>query len=174
MATKTAKKITSDELAVLLAESSGATTISLIARTDARLRKKGNPYGTVYKVAQATGLLGADYENRVNNQLARENPKEAKVRPFVAGPRGWGENSGRLIDKDGLKYLNFSPNRVDVLRYETANGVEVPFEDIEQFMPKGRDGSSQPTAKKIKVSNYRLSNIQQISFDGSVYKVSDK
>ena len=172
MATKRTKKITVDELAVLLTEESGATTVSLIARTDARLLKKGNPYGTIYKVAQATGLLGASYENRVNNQIARENPKASKLKPFVAEPRKWGENDGRLIDKDGVKYLNFTVNKSDILRYETANRVEVDAADIEPFMPKKSASSSQPTEKKIKVANYALSNIQQISFNGMVYTIT--
>lgn len=164
---KTMKTVTVDELAVLLAESSGATTISLIAETDARLNKTGNPFGKVYKVAQSTGILGADYENRVNNQLAREGSRKK----FVAAERNWGDTDGRLVEKDGVLYLNFSPNRTDILGYKDAKGNDVSAEDIEPFQPKKSENTRQRTEKEIKVRNYMLSNIKQISFGGNVYKV---
>lgn len=164
------KTITVDELAELLSESSGATLISLIAETDARLRKTGNPHGMVYKVAQATGTLGADYEKKVNRQIERENPGK-DLEKFEAGPRKWGENEGRLVEKDGRFYLNFSPNRVDVLGYKTSTGKPIEAELVEPFLPKKYDSTNQPIEKKVKISNYMLSNIRQISFDGVVYKI---
>lgn len=164
------KTITVDELAELLSESSSATLISFIAETDARLKKTGNPYGTVYKVAQATGTLGADYEKKVNRQIQRENPGK-EVEKFEAGPRKWGSPAGRLVEKDGDFYLNFSPNRVDVLGYKTSTGKPIDAELVEPFLPKKSEPTNQPVEKKTKICNYSLSNIRQISFNGAVYKV---
>lgn len=168
------KTITTDQLAELLSESKGPTFVSFIAETDARLKKTNNPHGLVLKVAQATGTLGAKYENMVNNQLKREDAQKEVTEPsekFKAQSRNWGENTGRLVENDGKFYLNFSPSRVYVLGYKTIKGKPVLEESIKEFMPKKHDPKSQPTDKPIRVSNYLLSSIVQITYNERTYRI---
>ena len=112
-----------------------------------------NPYGKIFKHSRVKIQTGFDWENAVNNALA----KQGEARDFVAGERQWGETEEKrmfsfLRDK---VYLRARKLHVYHDRY-FVNGKEVNYDVIAPYLRVRND--PQPAEFR----NYSLENIKAV------------
>lgn len=153
----------------MLASIKGASFATITTRTDARLRKTGNPFGHVIKVSRVNVTLGFQYAGSVNRQRVRED----STPDFVAMPRQWGERSEAsplLIQHKGKLYLETKVERSISHVYMTEMGEILSDEQVEPFLP-ARSASRQEVEKEILVRDYAIESITGISFQGEDYIV---
>lgn len=162
------KLIQQDELRHLLAGIRGATFATLVTKTNARLRKTGNPFGDVSKISRVNVTLGFQYEAAVNRQRVREGAEA----DFEAMPRQWGERipGTVLVTHKGKCYLETKVERTFDTKYFTAEGKELSADDVRPFLPpKGE--SRQECEKEIIVRDYALDSIWSLVMKGETYMV---
>lgn len=162
--------VTSSELTQILLKRKGATIVSLKACTDARLRKKNNPVGPCWKLANIVGMIGWSYANSVNNQRAREGHDEH----FEALPRPWGERikGTPLVEHKGKYYLEVKIEQIlDVTYARNSDWELVTYDAISMFLPDKRVNERAETEKNIYPTDYAIENIREIKIDGVVYEV---
>ena len=162
------KAITQENLQSMLADIRGATFATLVTKTDARLKKTGNPFGNVEKVSRVNVCLGFQYEKAVNRQRAREGTEA----DFEAVPRQWGEKiSPMFIAHKGKIYLETKVERSLSTTYLDSKGQEIPSEAVKPFLPARAESSRQETEKEILVRDYAMDSILSLSFRGEDYVV---
>ena len=160
----------------------GAFFATIVAETDPRLLKTGNPYVGTTKISRVNGLLNWIYENAVNNQRVRENQpldNAGEVEHFTALPRKWGVRVKRtdgtvtpLVEYNGKHYLEVKVQKS--LGYEYRhNGATIDPAKVEPFLPKRQEGARQEVDSPVILRDYALENIQQITIDGIVYELTD-
>lgn len=156
------------EFARLLNERGGACPVTILTHTEPKLLKTGNPFSTVVRVTRRNGFIGGSYENIVNN--AQE--KQGGERDFEAESLPWGQHAGRffITHKDNL-YLKFFHQHggVEGVDKWIADGVEVPVEQVQKFLPKHKDGEAGVAWRAIK-----LSNILEVVIDGKTIDLTDE
>lgn len=148
----------------------GASFATVTTRTDARLKKTGNPFGHVEKVSRVNVTIGFQYAGSVNRQRVREN----ETPDFVAMPRQWGERSKHtplLIEHKGKLYLEIKVERSLSHAYFAADGRMLTDAEVEPFLPV-RGQSRQEVAKEILVRDYAIDSIIGIAFQGQEYVVA--
>lgn len=164
------KIITRERLLLMLTEIRGASFATITTRTDARLKKTGNPFGHVEKVSRVNVTLGFQYAGSVNRQRIRED----ETPDFVAMPRQWGERSPHtpiLIQHKGNLYLETKVERSLSHEYRAEDGTILTDEQVRPFLPS-RGQSRQEVEKEILVRDYALDSIIGISFKGEEFMVA--
>jgi hypothetical protein len=155
------KAITQSALIGLLNGIKGATFATLNTRTDAKLKKTGNPFAMpVTKESRVNVTLGFQYEAAVNRQRTREGTEA----DFEARPRQWGERvpGTFLVTHKGRTYLETKVERsVETPVYRDANGVELDPEAVKPFLPS-RGGNRQGVEREIVVRDFALDSILAI------------
>lgn len=166
--------ISKAELVEKLAAIRGATFATIVAETDARLRKTGNPFTGVVKVSRVSVTLNSIYENSVNRQREREGNTEV----FEAEPRAWGVRMVRddgtvapIVEHKGKYYVEAKVEKS--LGYEYIHNGEILDEDkIVQFLPKKSSGGErQEVEKPVILRDYSVDSIREIRFGGELYIV---
>lgn len=171
-----ATAITTEELRSLLLNSRGCSPVTIIAETVPAMRKTGNPLvGRVTKVSRVNGMIGFAYANSVNNQRLRESDDAAL---FEALPRKWGERIAgtpvvRHVGKTGVPefYLELKVERSLGHEYR-VDGMPVPDETVECWLPKRVEGARQEVAKPVILRDYALRSIRKITLGGVEYDVA--
>lgn len=162
--------LTRDRLLLMLVGLRGASFATITTRTDARLRKTGNPFGYVEKISRVNVTLGFQYAPAVNRQRVREGTDA----DFESMPRQWGtrsEHSPLLIEHKGKLYLETKVERSISHEYRTADGTVLADEEVEPFLP-ARGTSRQGTEKEILVRDYAIDSIIGITFQGQDYLIA--
>ncbi len=175
-------KITVSELSLILQKIDGSspTAIFMVTRTDAKLKKTGNPYRdeVVLKSSSYIARVNVNYTNAVNNQLEREG----KERDFQA-QENWhakkydSYNGCVAMKAEGDKkqeYLFFVTDRVKRNGF-LLNGKQVKsqveIETIKQFLPTYSAPTNQGTEKAIQVQTIKLENISLLKLKGKIYEI---
>lgn len=162
------KPITQASLLAMLAEIRGATFATLVTATDARLKKTGNPFGSVRKVSRVNVCLGFQYENAVNRQRTREGSEA----DFEAAPRQWGERvSPMIIQHKGKIYLETKVEKSLGTSYLDSTGKELSSEQVQPFLPTRSPSTRQETEKEILVRDYALESILSVAVAGEEYVI---
>lgn len=179
------RTVTLPELQRVLESARGPQFATIVARTDARLKKTGNPFaGTVWKISRVNGVIGFDYEASVRRQQLRESGEA----DFQVQARAWGQKvvptavlpgparlrRGVLVAYNEKLYLELKVERVFETRYETDGGDAVTREQVAPFLPKrarGAAAASQGVIKEIILRDYKLDGIRSITFAGTTYTV---
>lgn len=173
------EKITHSQLVALLAAQSGAIPIGILAETEEKLRKTGNPFGVVTKRIRTAGFVGADYETSVKNQSGNAG--------FRADSLSWGEwlIPGKVITHKGETYLRTQttsgmrrtvPARVLFLRGE--NGQFLSREQVAPFKPAIAESAKQAEAglsgasAQVWVRTYKFSSLLRVRVGGKSYQVA--
>lgn len=152
----------------------GARPITLLMRTDARLRKRNNPFGKVRKVSVINGFLNFDYQASVNRQLEREG-KEADFKT----QGNWFEHiadSTRAIVRRKQNpeqlYLQVKSEHAITSKYVGADGNEIERAALEAagVLPK-RYVPKQGTDKPIYSFIVALESIIAFTCDNETYFV---
>jgi len=154
-----------------LLERKGATFITIVAETDPRLNKRGNPYsGRVIKRSRVNGAINWIYGNGVNRQRIREGLEP----DFTAHPRKWGERikGTPFVEHKGRTYLELKVERVLGTEY-LLDGKPIDRSLIEEWLPKRKSESGrQEVEKAVILRDYELVNIRVVTFDGITIQVA--
>ena len=136
----------------------GHSLIGLTILTDARLLKRGNPYGKVLKKTRMLANIGFHYSNSLDNQAKREG----KEIDFQVQPRRWGVRlpSCPLVEYQGNHYLEAKVEKTFEVNYFLENGAPIEKELIEPFFPKRAESSTQKELdKKVILRDIKLESI---------------
>jgi len=126
------------------------------------------------KYSVVNGLANVNYENCVNNQLAREN----KDNNFEAKPPQWGEaiNDSKVlkqhinVDGEYSQYISFNPrNHIETRYYNDGN--EIQKSEIEEFISDKKPSSRQGTDKEIIWRTYKTTSIIGVTINKTFYEV---
>lgn len=156
------------------------TIVGLLALTDSRARKTGNPYGTIYKQVRAVGFVGADYELAVNREAIRQEQSAT----FQGESLPWGQwlIPHKVIQHNGKLYLrtqttpgNRQRQAAKVICYRDTNGKFLARDDVKPFLPVVRESAKQQNEtgidKTVWVRTYAFDSIQKIRIAGTTYKL---
>ena len=165
--------ITVNALADMLNSLKGSTAISLISVTPPKMKAKC-PRTNILKESYKSGLLGCSYENRVNNQLGREN----KELDFKAKKMSFGQLSENKVvktktNKDGTtkRYIYLHVKDESTIGY-TSEGQEVSEESIALWLPKESKPNTQAkSGEHVKVKQITLENIKSIKMLKEEYNI---
>ena len=162
------KLLTQAALVEMLNGIRGATFATLITDTDPRLKKTGNPLGTVRKVSRVNVTLGFQYAAAVNRQRTREGSEA----DFVAEARQWGTRipGTFLVENKGKLYLETKVERSLGHAYVDSKGRQLTDEEVAPYLP-ARGESRQEVDREIIVRDYSLDSIRSISCKGETYLV---
>ena len=177
------KTISPHEAKEIFSRISGAKPITILAVTDARLKKTNNPMlalGNVYKVARINGMANTSHENAVNRQAERENI----VAHYQSGERSWGLRTGALVEYKGCYYVPIQLNPISrarpiylapKMRGTKVRLIPVAKEELAAFLPADRSDAN--SARQVGVErpverrDFRLDSIVQFSLDGEKYRI---
>ncbi len=166
--------ITIAELKDILADSKGATPITMTTATPVTRIKAKNPWGkNLIKVSRVNGMIGWIYKNSVNNQRAREN----KTEDFHAQPRAWGKRlpGTPLVEHKDSFYLELKVENVhETPRYlHIEDGSRIPSDKVKEYLYSSKSSSRQGLDREVILRDYKLSNILQITIRREKYEISD-
>jgi Tol biopolymer transport system component len=162
------KTITRNQLVEIIEAQKGTEMVSVYIGTDPRMNKTGNPYIGAMKYQTLSGIVGYDYQNSVNAQLAREG-KEAD---FVAEPRQWGVRvSPKWVMHNDARYLTLKVQGSSAPTF-ILDGKEVDAEAIKPYLPKKKSPATQADLeKKVKHTDIKIDNIISINMKGETFMV---
>lgn len=170
--------ITRKELEKKLMAITGATPATIVAETEPKMNKTGNPYfGQVTKLTTANVFINFNYENSVNRARAKEGVEEK----FEAHARKWGERipGTPLIMNKGTFYLEVRFLSEDKTKSAYLhNGEIIEKSLLEQWMPSKNNASIAATQgldedSIIIMRDYKLDTIKEIRFAGEIFIVKD-
>lgn len=181
---------TAAELAAVLFGISGATAVTILARTaPALVGGKSCPLKGLTKLSSVNGIINFSYERSVNRQRERAGaPRDAagNVEQFEAAPRSWGTRlfcqatnrkvplvaknvpSARITSQDLARlpadelYLELKVQRSITRQYE-LNGEVIPEAEV---TPHLRPSSSR---HGVILKDYRLDHLQEVVMNGQVF-----
>ena len=140
-----------------------AKIVSLRTKTQCKLlaaSKTKFPKG-VSKIATRNGIIGASYENSVNNSLRREG----EVPDFKAESlwKGRGRSISKFLVENTethKQYLKFLPrtnpdghNITKSIYVDNATGLEIDYSEIQPFMPSYSANTSGVNWQVIELTN---------------------
>lgn len=162
------KLLTQAAMVEMLSGIRGATFATIITDTDPRLKKTGNPLGTVRKVSRVNVTLGFQYTTAVNRQRVREDSEP----DFEAKPRQWGSRipGTFLIENKGKLYLETKVERSLGHAYIDSTGRQLTDAEVAPYLP-ARGESRQEVEREILVRDYALDSIRSISCKGETYLI---
>ena len=180
-------KLTHSELAALITARPGAFPIGILAETDARLLKTGNPNKNVRKTVRTVGFVGANYERAVRREGERQG---ANAENFVAKPRPWGEwlpgAEGKIATHKGQFYLRTQSTpgqrertRTKVLNYRGEDGRFLSHEEVKPFLPaksysaRQADVGIEGEGEQVNVNEYGFSSLKKVRIAGKTYVIEN-
>jgi hypothetical protein len=165
------------ELCKILLAVKGATFITFTANTDARAKKTGNPFGTIWKTYTVNGLVNFQYDTAVVNRLKKEGKEESE---FQKG-ESWHElvkDSRNLLTpfakhkETGELYLRFwLLNKTPGTVYTDSEGTELDFEQVKLFLPKPSSYKNQGLDDPVRIQTYKLASIVTFNINDRVYAI---
>lgn len=182
--------LTYSSFIAILAAHSGALPVGILALTDSRARKTGNPFPdkTIMKLSRSVGFVGAKYENAVHREGERQGERDAHY--FVAEKLPWGKwlIPNKVIEKEGAYYLrtqstpgqrNRQPARV--LSYRDIHGRTLDRDAVKPFLPLPSfstkqaayglgDGAAAERAQ-VQVRTYAFDSIEVVRVAGATYRL---
>lgn len=178
------KIITADTLTEMLLNYTGSTFITLVTATEPRMNQKNrdtkapNPFlgKRVLRMAERHCILGASYENAVNNQRNREDhPVEFKAESLWNGAGEHVEGSRNLVrhKTSGKLYLVFYPHREGSVMQDTwtVNGIEVAQTELSPYLPPVSGSKRQETEREVLWRTVSLDNVVQVTIYGETYLI---
>lgn len=181
------KIITAEQLSSLLLSQKGATLVSIMTATEPKMNLKhretkvANPFlgKRVRRTAIRHGMLGAAYENAVNNRREREGHPEAgefKAESLWNGAGEHVEGSKTLVRHKGTGklYLVFYPHREGSVMQDawTVDGAEVSVEALAPYLPPVSGSKRQETETPVLWRTIGLENLVHMQMNGETYMVA--
>lgn len=182
------KIITEAKLVEMLLSHKGAEFVGLITATEPKMNKThretkaANPFlgRKVVRTAVRHGMLGASYENCVNNRREAEGHAQAgefKAENLWNGAGEHVDGSKTLVrhKTTGKQYVVFYPHREGSVREDawTVDGAEVSVESLTPYLPPApKDSGRQETEKPVMWRTIGLDSIVQVVMGGETYHVA--
>lgn len=182
------KIITADNLTEMLLNYKGSTFITLVTATEPKMNQKHretkalNPFlgKRVRRMAERHCILGASYENAVNNRRASEEHPEAgsfKAESLWSGAGEHVEGSRNVVRHKitGKLYLVFYPHREGSVIQDTwtVNGIEIQPSELAPYLPPVSEGSKrQETERAVAWRTVALENVVQVTIYGETFMVT--
>jgi len=167
------KGITSSELVEILKTQKIGTFAFIKIETVLKMNKKNNPYfDRIIKKSEIRVLLGSNYENRVNNNLEKEDKESnfvaesCKVGNHVSECILFNENTQLFY----LQYEYFKEIKPKVSYYYNDNIIEL--EKFADFLPQKSVANQNSLIKKVYSSTVKIGNIKEISLNKTRYIIS--
>jgi hypothetical protein len=167
------KAITSSELVEILKTQKTGSFAFIKIETVLKMNKKNNPYfGLITKKSEIRILLGSNYQNRVNNNLEKEN----KVSDFIAESCKVGNHISSCVlynENTQLFYLQyeyFKEIKPKVEYFHNENLIEL--EKFIEFIPEKTTANQNGLLKKVNSITVKIENIKEISLNKIKYIVS--
>ena len=171
--TQITKAITTNELVEILLKVEKGTFAFIRIETVLKMRKTNNPYfGLITKKSDIRVLLGSNYQDRVNNNLE----KEEKDRDFIAESCKVGNHVSECVlynENTKLFYLQaeyFKEIKPKVEFY--FNGKLIELEKFSEFVPEKTTAKQKGLIKKVNSISVKIENIKEISLNKIKYIVS--
>ena len=173
--------VTQDDLVEKLKGLRGAHIVSVVTRTEPKMRKRDNPFveNGVWYLASRVGIIGVDYGSSVNRQRQREGSvidRKGEVAEFKAESL-WKGKGVRICDKvtthadKGGFYLPFFPRSVSDTRFEDSDGNLISEKKLEPFLyskPKV-EHTSQGTDKQVHWRIFSFDSLLNIKVQKEVH-----
>ena len=175
--------ITHSQLVALLAGLPGVVFMGILALTDSRCRKTGNPFGIVLKTTLTSATVGASYEAGVN----REGDRQGQDAQFQAGALPKGRKwlvVGKVLESDtepGKYYLRTqaTPGQrrvrsARVLGYFTEQGQRLTHTQVAPFLPPKYESAKQQTSgltATVWVRDWLFTSLQKVRVNGRTFRV---
>lgn len=183
------KIITESKLFEMLLKHKGATLVGLVTATSPVMLKKNretkelNPFQgkSLVRTAQRHGMLGASYENAVNNRREAEGHPQAgefKAESLWNGAGEYVEQGCKTLVRHratGKTYVVFYPHRDDSVIQDTwtIDGAEVQAEALAPYLPLPSEGSKrQETLAPVPWRIIGLDSIVQLVMNGETYMIA--
>jgi len=157
------------ELQNIIANLMTAVPVSIDLISEGRLLKRGNPYPNAKKHVTISGLVGASYENAVNNQLGRED----KDLDFDSQRPVWMERLGRNLGTNKAHDRVYVPVKVQSASKPVyvSDGVDVTSE-VQGWIPKKSAPKTQVNLDiKVIWRTPALDNISKVRMLGAEYSI---
>ncbi len=169
-------KLSEAELVAKLSDQRGATILTFTAKTDARLKKTGNPYGQVYKIARVNGLVNFHYDNGVLRRLEKEGKSPEDFRKGDSWHVAVLTDDGKLTPfsvhpKTGEFYIRFLHVATLQTIYVTEDGKELTADEVAPFLPKKSEYKNQGLEDPLVFLTYKLAGIQEIVLEGETFSI---
>ena len=159
------------ELVQILSNIEKPTFCNIVTETVPKMRKTNNPFfGRIVKLNETRILIGTNYENRVNNNLSKEN----KETDFVVSKNNVGEHFSKcvLFNENTQKfYLQYE--RFDEIKPKTTylcDGQPIEKSQFDMFLQIS-NYSNQGLDREVKILSVTVNNIKEMSLNGKKYKV---
>lgn len=175
------KKITHSQLVALLQSNAGAMPVGIVATTDAKARKTGNPHGVITKTVRTAGFCGADYGTTVQTQALRAGVRSPD---FQADALPWGEwlVPCKVIQHKGKLYLRTQTTAgmrrtvaARVLCYRNERGQFIARDEAAKFLPTVKESAKQAEAgldgakSQVWVRTYAFDSLERVRVAGRTY-----
>lgn len=171
--------ISRQELETKLFSMVGSVPVTIVAETEPKMNKTGNPYlGNVVKVARVNGMAGFDYEAGVDRRRDKQDGPDAEK--FVPG-ESWHtliQNNGRNTPlcahkTTGVKYLRIMHGKTLSEEYRNvATGEAIDKTALEPFLPKTKNYARQGLDAPLKILVYKIDGIRSITMDKTDFVVA--
>lgn len=161
----------------MVVQTKGARFASIVATTDARVKKGGNDgsvnpnFKDTVKTSKALVILNHNYTNSVNNQRGREGTDE----DFVAEPRRWGERipGTSFVEHKGTLYLEVKVEKS--LGYEYfvgSTGEHLSKDEVHNFITARKESGRQQVDNPVILRDYKVDNLQYVTMNGVTVRLT--
>jgi hypothetical protein len=179
------KTITTSALSALLLDLKGASFVRVVTATEPKMNQKhrvtkvANPFmgKRVLRTASRHGMLGASYENVVQNRRdAEDHPMAFRAEALWNGAGEHVEGSKVVVRHrtTGKQYLVFYPHRESSVMQDawTVDGTEVAVRELSPYLPPAPQGSGrQEVENPVAWRTIALDNILSLQMNGETYTV---
>jgi len=168
--------ISQKQLIDMLSETKGATIITIVAKTEPKMKKTGNPYyDKVRKISRVNGIVNFHYDEGVKRRLEKEGKN---ISDFRQG-ESWHEPvimNDKLTPfcrhkKNGNMYLRFMELKRIGTQYQDIAGNVIDENKIKPFLYERTSYENQGLDTPLKFLVYGLDSIMYIMIDGNTYLV---
>lgn len=151
-----------------------STIIYLKRKTKVKMNKKGNPYhDQVYKVSEGMGIIGNEYQKRIETELG----KEGKEKDFKVGRNKVGYHINKVItrnDDHNREYFMYEwfgekPPKTEYL----FEGNPIDKMLFDSWLIKSNGYYTQPTERKVQVLQVGLDNVEYVTYNKTKYILVD-
>lgn len=179
-------KITTAALAALLFNRKGAAFVRIVTATEPKMLVKHretrvpNPFTgkTVLRIADRHGMIGASYQNAVNNRREAEGHEAAgefRAESLWNGAGEHVEGCKTLVRHrtSGKVYMVFYPHRQDSVLGDvwTVDGEVVEKDALAPFLTASGGSKRQETETQVQWRVIALESLKELQLDGEVYQI---
>ena len=151
------------------------TFVNLVTNTIVRMNKKGNPYhDQVIKHLSSNFYIGSNYEDRVNNNLIKEDKENTFVSSTPSGKRHISKCILTDTKTETKFYLmcEWFKRSYPKVSYKFQNDSidKVLFED---YLIKRTESVKQDLDKKVNIVTYGIESIKEVRMNKTLYILID-